>query len=160
MAIEQYGAEERKVMQLADEVVERGANRLAEIRSFALKAGYKRIGIAHCTAVAKEAAAVKEYFSADFEVLALDCKTEQIPKSEFLGEGVLGISCNPMGQAEYFNANGSELNVILGLCVGHDILFNKSSLAPSTTLLVKDRVHRHNPLEGIRILQEMVQEKV
>lgn len=154
MAIEQYGERERKMMQLAEEVIERGANRLAEIRNFALKAGYTKIGIAHCAAVTKEAAAVRDFLSNDFEVLTIDCKTEQIPKSEFLGEAVSGISCNPLGQSEYLNANGSQLNIILGLCVGHDILFNQTSKAPSTTLLVKDRVHKHNPLEGIRIIQE------
>lgn len=154
MALEQYGEQEQVVMQLAEEVVEKGANRLAEIRSFALKSGYKKIGIAHCVAVTKEAAAVRDFLLNDFEVFTIDCKTGQIPKSEFLGESVPGISCNPLGQTEYLNANGTQLNVLLGLCVGHDLLFNQTSNAPSTTLLVKDRVHRHNPLEGIRILQE------
>ena len=34
----------------------------------------------------------------------------------------------------------------LGLCVGHDMLFNKHSKAPVTTLVVKDRVTGHNPV--------------
>lgn len=157
MALEQYGERERKVMQLAEGAVERGANRLAEIRSFALKAGYKKIGIAHCAAVTKEAVAVAEFLSKDFEVLIIECKTEQIPKSEFLGEGVAGISCNPLGQAEYLNANGSELNIVMGICMGHDILLTQNVKAPCTTLLVKDRVHRHNPMEGIKQLMEQKQ---
>lgn len=153
----QYGERERQVMLLAEEVVERGANRLDEIRNFALKAGYKKIGIAHCVAVTKEAAAVSDFLSNDFEVFTIDCKTGQIPKCEFQGEKGIGISCNPLGQSEYLNASGSQLNVLLGLCVGHDILFQQTSNAPSTTLLVKDRVHRNNPLEGIRILREQKQ---
>ncbi|HKI51005.1 MAG TPA: DUF1847 domain-containing protein, partial [Geothermobacteraceae bacterium] len=32
------------------------------------------------------------------------------------------------------------------LCVGHDMLFNKYSRAPVTTLVVKDRVTGHNPV--------------
>ena len=38
-----------------------------------------------------------------------------------------------------------DMNIIMGLCVGHDMLFNKYSEAPVTTLLVKDRVTGHNP---------------
>ncbi len=37
------------------------------------------------------------------------------------------------------------MNIIMGLCVGHDMLFNKYSEAPVTTLVVKDRVTGHNP---------------
>jgi uncharacterized metal-binding protein len=37
------------------------------------------------------------------------------------------------------------MNVIVGLCVGHDMLFSKHSRAPVTTLVVKDRVTGHNP---------------
>ena len=38
------------------------------------------------------------------------------------------------------------MNVIVGLCVGHDMLFTKYSDAPVTTLVVKDRVTGHNPV--------------
>ena len=38
------------------------------------------------------------------------------------------------------------MNIIVGLCVGHDMLFNKHSTAPVTTLVVKDRVTGHNPV--------------
>ncbi|MBM3241134.1 DUF1847 domain-containing protein [Candidatus Poribacteria bacterium] len=37
------------------------------------------------------------------------------------------------------------MNVIMGLCMGHDILFSKFSQAPVTTLVVKDRAMCHNP---------------
>ena len=43
------------------------------------------------------------------------------------------------------NAEQMEMNIIMGLCVGHDMLFSKYSEAPVTTLLVKDRVTGHNP---------------
>jgi uncharacterized metal-binding protein len=38
------------------------------------------------------------------------------------------------------------MNIIVGLCVGHDMLFSKHSSAPVTTLVVKDRVTGHNPV--------------
>jgi uncharacterized metal-binding protein len=37
------------------------------------------------------------------------------------------------------------MNIIVGLCVGHDMLFQMHSRAPVTTLIVKDRVLAHNP---------------
>lgn len=33
----------------------------------------------------------------------------------------------------------------MGLCVGHDCLFNRHSAAPVTTLVAKDRVLANNP---------------
>jgi len=38
------------------------------------------------------------------------------------------------------------MNIIFGLCVGHDMLFSMHSKAPVTTLVVKDRVTGHNPI--------------
>ena len=46
----------------------------------------------------------------------------------------------------YLNRAETDLNIIVGLCVGHDILFTKYSDAPVTTLVVKDRVAGHNPV--------------
>ena len=53
--------------------------------------------------------------------------------------------CNPIGQAVFLNKAGTQLNVILGLCVGHDSLFIKHAEAPVTVFAVKDRVLAHNP---------------
>jgi uncharacterized metal-binding protein len=38
------------------------------------------------------------------------------------------------------------MNVIMGLCVGHDMLFVKHADAPTTTLVATDRVTGHNPV--------------
>ena len=43
----------------------------------------------------------------------------------------------------------TELNVMMGLCMGHDILFLKHSKAPTTTLVVKDRILCHNTVVAI-----------
>jgi uncharacterized metal-binding protein len=53
--------------------------------------------------------------------------------------------CNPILQARILNAEKTDLNVIVGLCVGHDSLFIKHSRALVTTLITKDRVLAHNP---------------
>ena len=57
--------------------------------------------------------------------------------------------CNPVGQAKVLNEVGTEMNVIVGLCVGHDMLFQMYSRAPVTTLIVKDRVLAHSPAGAI-----------
>ena len=64
------------------------------------------------------------------------------------GEGREAV-CNPIGQALCLERCGTDLNIIVGLCMGHDILFTKSSHAPVTTLIVKDRVLSHNPAGAI-----------
>lgn len=39
--------------------------------------------------------------------------------------------------------------IVMGLCVGHDILFHKYIQGPTTTLVVKDRVLAHNPAAAL-----------
>jgi len=43
------------------------------------------------------------------------------------------------------NKAETEMNIICGLCVGHDITFTHLSEAPVTTLIAKDRASSHNP---------------
>jgi uncharacterized metal-binding protein len=52
-------------------------------------------------------------------------------------------------QAKLLNEQKTDLNVIVGLCVGHDSLFIKYSDAPVTTLITKDRVLGHNPAAAL-----------
>jgi len=51
-----------------------------------------------------------------------------------------------VAQAKLLNRARTDMNIIVGLCVGHDMLFSKYSAAPVTTLVVKDRVTGHNPV--------------
>jgi len=55
-------------------------------------------------------------------------------------------ACNPVAQAKLMNRSNTDMNIIVGLCVGHDMIFTKYSDAPVTTLVVKDRVTGHNPV--------------
>ena len=57
--------------------------------------------------------------------------------------------CNPILQAKMLNEAGTELNVVVGLCVGHDSLFYKYSDALCTTAETKDRVLGHNPVAAL-----------
>ena len=91
-----------------------------------------------------------------FEVLSACCKVGGVPK-EFLGLkdrekvriGTYETMCNPITQAEIFNAAKTDFNVLVGLCVGHDSLFFKHAKALSTVLVAKDRVLGHNPVAAL-----------
>ena len=149
-----YTGNDLEIMSVAEAALERGSDRLQEIKNFAVQAGIKRVGLAYCMAVTKEAQAVKRYLSDFFEVVDIDCKNGRIPKGELLANNSTGISCNPIGQAAYLAENGTQLNIVMGLCVGHDMIFGMHTAVPTTTLLVKDRVNKHNPMVGIKQVEE------
>ena len=56
--------------------------------------------------------------------------------------------CNPIMQAKLLNSEKTDLNIVIGLCVGHDSLFYKYSDALCTTLVTKDRGPRPQPCRG------------
>ncbi len=141
-----YTESDLKIMHAAEKGRIPGRNRVEELISFAEKSGVKRIGIANCISLQREANNLKTRLEEKFEVCSVDCKYGKITGAELLqDETVKGLSCNPAGQAEFLAENNTELNVSFGLCVGHDIMFNMKSKAPTTTLVVKDREHKHNP---------------
>jgi len=115
--------------------------------------GWSRIGIATCIGLLDESARLTEILVAQgFTPISLCCKTGSIDKLELgIGEehkvrpGTFEPACNPIAQARLLNEAQTDMNIIVGLCVGHDMLFAKYSAAPVTTLVVKDRVTGHNP---------------
>ena len=68
---------------------------------------------------------------------------------EKIHPGTFEALCNPIAQASLLARAGTELNVVIGLCVGHDSLFFMHSKAPVTVLVAKDRVLGHNPVAGL-----------
>jgi uncharacterized metal-binding protein len=72
-----------------------------------------------------------------------------IHEEDKIFQGEYESMCNPVYQAKLLNHEKTDLNILLGLCVGHDSLFFKFSEAPTTVLAVKDRVTGHNPLAAI-----------
>jgi uncharacterized metal-binding protein len=124
--------------------------RVLEVVRFAQAAGFSHLGLAYCIGLAEEARACAEILQRRFRVSSVCCKVCGVPKEE-LGLAQLSpgdpdeVMCAPLGQAELLNRAGTELNVLLGLCVGHDALFSRHARAPTTTLVVKDRVLAHNP---------------
>jgi len=127
--------------------------RVEEVMSFARRIGATRLGIATCVGLIREARLLQEIFEANgFEVASVCCKVGSIPKEaiglteeEKIHPGQFEALCSPIGQAKLLNAAGTGLNVLVGLCVGHDSLFFRHSEAPVTVLVAKDRVTGHNP---------------
>jgi uncharacterized metal-binding protein len=75
-----------------------------------------------------------------------------IAENEKVRVGQWESMCNPLLQAEILNREQTDLNILLGLCVGHDALFLKHAAAFSTVLAAKDRVTGHNPLAAVYTL--------
>ncbi len=131
--------------------------RLKDTIEFAKLMNYKKLGIAFCVGLRKEANVLSKILEKyRFEVFSVMCKTGSIPKSEVgvpeqyqwtskTGYAIGYVTCNPIGQAMLLNKAETDMNIIVGLCVGHDILFTKHSKAPVTTLVAKDRVTGHHP---------------
>lgn len=132
--------------------------RVEEIVQFARKMGYRRLGIAFCGGLRKEAEIFNQILeNRGFEVISVCCKVGGIPKEiigitedqKIIGPGRWETMCNPIVQAQILNKEKTELNIAVGLCVGHDSLFFKYVNAPTTVLIAKDRVLGHNPAAAL-----------
>ena len=150
--------------------------RVEDILFFAKRMGYRKIGIATCIGLLEETRRLAEILSAqELEPCSICCKAGRIDKLDLglceqdkVRPGTFEPACNPIAQARILNQAGTDMNIIMGLCIGHDMLFTKHSEAPVTTLVVKDRVTGHNPATVLygqnfyyrRLVKEHVHEPV
>lgn len=131
--------------------------RVEEIIEFAKRIGAKKIGVATCAGLIEEAKIFADILTAKgFEYYSVICKVGSVDKTEIgvleehkIRPGSHESMCNPILQARILNYQKTDLNVIVGLCVGHDSLFIKYSNALVTTLVTKDRVTGHNPAAAL-----------
>jgi uncharacterized metal-binding protein len=128
--------------------------RVEDTIAFAKLMKYKKIGIATCIGLLEETNRLASILEAQgLTPFSVCCKTGSIDKLELgleeadkVRPSTFEPACNPVAQARLMNRAGTDMNIIVGLCVGHDMLFTKYSDAPVTTLVVKDRVTGHNPV--------------
>lgn len=128
--------------------------RIEDIMDFARRIGAHKLGVAHCIGLMHEAKLAWEILVAGgFEVYTVCCKVGSIAKEaiglrddEKVRPGQFEALCNPVAQAAVLAQAGTQLNIVVGLCVGHDSLFFMHSKAPATVLIAKDRVLGHNPV--------------
>lgn len=131
--------------------------RVQEICEFADKMKYKRLGIAFCGGLHREAGVLSDILKAQgFSVASVMCKCGGIAKEtlglaneEKIRKGEFEPMCNPVIQACILNEEKTDFNILVGLCVGHDSLFFKYSEAFTTVLVAKDRLLGHNPAAAL-----------
>ena len=132
--------------------------RVEETIEFIQRMGYKKIGIASCVGLMKETGIFAKILKAKgIDCYTVGCKIGAVDKTEIgvpndkkLNGGCGHESmCNPIMQAKALAAEGTDFNIVIGLCVGHDTLFLKYSEAPTTVMIVKDRVLGHNPVQAL-----------
>ncbi len=142
-----YSASDKQIMKHAEDSLNPRIDRVHEIIEYAKEANISKIGIANCTTFIKEANQLEVILTdAGFRVEKIHCKYGRMEFNELIPD-YKGVACNPAGQAKYLEEKGTELNIMIGLCLGHDMIFNARSKAPVTPLLVKDRKLNHNTLE-------------
>jgi uncharacterized metal-binding protein len=135
---------------------------------FAKRMGYHKLGLAFCIGLKREASTIARIMARrGFEVVGACCKVGGMPKEEMglreeekLHPFHFEACCNPIAQAKILNGEGTDLNVLVGLCVGHDTLFMRFSLAPVTCLIAKDRVLGHNPAAAVYTSESYYRERL
>ena len=127
--------------------------RVEELIVFCRQMGYTTLGVAFCVSLARETNALSaRLHEAGFRVVPVCCTVGGMTLADF---GVTQAekphaACNPLAQAEILNAQQTDVNILVGLCVGHDILFARNSYSPVTTLVVKDRALKHHAVDALR----------
>jgi uncharacterized metal-binding protein len=145
-----YNKTDKQILQYAEDTIDRSVDRVQEIIAYAREANINSIGIANCTTFTREAKELQSRLTNEgFKVDRVHCKYGRVPFSDLI-DGHEGISCNPAGQAKYLEERETELNIMMGLCLGHDMIFNAKSKAPVTPLIVKDRKLNHKTFEMLR----------
>jgi uncharacterized metal-binding protein len=125
-------------------------SRVEEVREFCKKMNYKKIGIAFCKGLRKYGEKLDEIFSEDFEVYSVCCNVCGLTRDEIkvpkMTESAEELACNPLGEAKVLNEKKVDFTIMVGFCIGHDLLFQKNIKSPTTILIVKDRKYRHNSI--------------
>lgn len=128
----------RRVARVAALVEAKGYRRwrrAEEVIEFARMLGFHRLGVIFCS----DMAGVAELY--------IDVLKEN--GFETISDGKSQKECEPVAQAALCNDKGTELNVLLGMCVGHDSMFIRYSKAWVTCLVAKDRFLIHNPIGAL-----------
>ena len=152
--------EVRRMAVAADQIAFLGDptwSRLEQTIEFARRIDATRIGVTFCVGSKREARTVTRVLEANgFQVSSVVCKTGGVSKDTLgisdsgkVRPGTSEVTCNPIVQTELLKWEGTDLNITLGQCVGHDSLIMKHSATWVTYLMPKDRVLAHNPVAAL-----------
>jgi len=137
---------------------ERVLCRIAEIVYFCLGMRYRRLGVAFCAELMEEAQTVTRLLRRFFDVVPICCRfggPDEVLDDPVRPSG--SPQCNPYAMAQVLNEAQTDLNILIGLCVGTDLVFQQLSLAPVATLFVKDRLLANNPIAAAHSRQVLEQ---
>lgn len=126
-------------------------SRLEEIAEYAKLKEYRVLGVAYCYGMENEAGLLREYLQKEgFRMVMVSCTVDGVPECEVnTTKTGHSVSCNPIGQANALSKSGAEFTILMGLCLGHDILIQKNLIMDFTTWIVKDRVTKHRPMDAL-----------
>lgn len=148
--IDLYNNSDKKILKDSEDSLNPRIDRVEEIIEYCKHTNIKTVGIANCIGLEKETTNLKNILQSEgLEVHSANCKLGKIAFKDLVPD-YKGISCNPAGQAKYLENNNTELNIMIGLCLGHDMIFNDKSKAPVTPLVIKDRKLKHNTYTVIK----------
>jgi uncharacterized metal-binding protein len=109
--------------------------RAEEVIEFARRLGFHRLGVVFCRDMTDLAQRYMDVLQKNgFETISAGN-----PQGE----------CEPVASARLCNDKGTELNILLGMCLGHDSLFVRNSRAWVTCLVAKDLFLVHNPVGAL-----------
>lgn len=153
--------ENQQVIQTAAHLVDGGRagtlSRMQEIVEFAKEMEYRNIGIAYCYGMEQLAQQVRDILvSEGLHAFGVSCTVGAFSQDAVnLESTIAGTSCSPLNQAAQLKAQKADLAIVVGLCMGHDILFNREFDGDVTTLVVKDRTNNHTPVKGIEAYRSL-----
>ncbi|MGD8329309.1 MAG: DUF1847 domain-containing protein, partial [Acidobacteriota bacterium] len=105
--------------------------RLREVIEFARRVGFQRIGVAHCPDMRRIASRIQRILTRS----SLDA--------------VMPPQLQPSAQASFFAAHDTDLNIIAGMCVAHEVSLIMQSDAPIVCLVARDERLHHNPAAAL-----------
>jgi uncharacterized metal-binding protein len=151
-----HESDNSNIVRTAADLVDHGRagtlSRVEEIIEYALTMNFKKLGLAYCYGMEQYAKILETLLTnRGFSISAVSCSVGGLKQSEINSASCIHkVSCNPLGQAQQLNTENVDLTLIIGICVGHDILLNRNLKMDFTTLVVKDRKYNHAPLLGFK----------
>jgi uncharacterized metal-binding protein/predicted Fe-Mo cluster-binding NifX family protein len=146
---EQIAAQLRQMMDVAMDIAaepERILCRIAELVYFCVEMQYQHVGLAFCTDLLSESETVTRLLRRFVRVTPVCCRAGGGAQDQY---GTASAICNPFGLARILNEAKTDLNVVVGLSMGCDVVFTRLSQAPVTTLFVKDKLLANNPVSAV-----------
>lgn len=129
-------------------------SRVEHVVDFARALGEGRIGIASCLRYIEDARFLRGLLRAEgFDAPVVLCKVGGWTVRDVgVDRDTDWIVCNPAGQALILNKLGCGVQLTLGLCMGHEMIFNKYSTGYVTNLYVKEKISEERPRDTVRAM--------